>query len=504
MQTDRVIVSGGLVLAHGDTTARAADIVLEGDFIAAIVPPGSADAPQRIDATGRLIIPGLVNAHTHGHGGLAKGIGDRWSLELLLNGGPWINGGRTGDDRYLSTLLTAIEMIRKGCTACYDLSAMLPAPSVEALHDVARAYSDIGMRAVIAPMIADRTFYQAIPGLLDAFPPELRPVAEAMRSASAETILAPIREAARAWPYPADRIRLGIAPTIPLHCSDDFLRGCRDLANEFGLPVQTHLAESAVQRAGALKQYGSTLTAHLDRMGLLGPSFSGAHAIWIDDSEIELIARHGGSLAHNPGSNLRLGNGIADMRRAIAGGVTVGVGTDGSSSSDNQNMFEATRLAAFVSRVFDRPPEDWIGAPEALSMATEGSAAVLGMGGLIGRIAAGYKADLVFLDLDHINLVPLNNAMNQLVNTEDGAAVRDVMIGGRFVLRDGVLPGLDWASVASRARDSAVRLAAVNAGARAAAERLAPVVNHFCVGLGRCAHDLPRKLSAEAVIAVSL
>jgi 5-methylthioadenosine/S-adenosylhomocysteine deaminase len=294
MQTDRVIVSGGLVLAHGDTAARAADIVLEGDIIVAIVLPGSADAPQRIDATGRLIIPGLVNAHTHGHGGLAKGIGDRWSLELLLNGGPWINGGRTGDDRYLSTLLTAIEMIRKGCTACYDLSAMLPAPSVEALHDVARAYCDVGMRAVIAPMIADRTFYQAIPGLLDAFPPELRPVAEAMRSASAETILAPIREAARAWSYPADRIRLGIAPTIPLHCSDNFLRGCRDLANEFGLPVQTHLAESAVQRAAALKQYGSTLTAHLDRMGLLGPSFSGAHAIWIDDAEIELIARHGG------------------------------------------------------------------------------------------------------------------------------------------------------------------------------------------------------------------
>jgi 5-methylthioadenosine/S-adenosylhomocysteine deaminase len=501
MQTDRVVVAGGLVLAWGDTTARPADIVLEGDSIAAIVPPGSAEAPQRIDATGRLIIPGLINAHTHGHGGLAKGVGDRWSLETLLNAGPWINGGRTGDDRYLSTLLSAVEMIRKGCTACYDLSAMLPVPSVEALNDVARAYSDVGMRAVISPMIADRTFYQAIPGLLDAFPPELRSVAEAMRSASAETILAPIREAAQSWSHPSDQIRLGIAPTIPLHCSDEFMRGCRDLATEFGLPVQTHLAESAVQRAGALKQYGMTLTAHLDRMGMLGPRFSGAHAIWIDDAEIELIARQGGTLAHNPGSNLRLGNGIADMRRAIAGGVAVGVGTDGSSSSDNQNMFEATRLAAYLSRVFDRAPEDWIGAPEALNLATEGSAAVLGMAGLIGRIAPGYKADLVFLDLDHINLVPLNNAVNQLVNTEDGAAVRDVMIGGRFVLRDGVLPGLDWPAIASRARDAAARLTEANAGARAVAERLAPVVSHFCVGLGRCAHDLPRKLSAESVTA---
>jgi guanine deaminase len=376
---------------------------------------------------------------------------------------------------------------------------MLPVPSVEALQDVARAYADLGMRAVISPMIADRTFYQAIPGLLDAFPPELCPIAEAMRTASSEAILAPIRAAATAWPYPRDLIRLGIAPTIPLHCSDEFMTGCRDLAAEFGMPVQTHLAESPVQRASALKRYGMTMTAHLHQLGMLGPSFSGAHAIWIDDAEIELIAHHGGTLAHNPGSNLRLGNGIADMRRAIAAGVTVGVGTDGSSSSDNQNMFEAMRLAAYVSRAFDRPPEEWVGTAEALRLATEGSAAVMDMSDLIGKIAPGFKADLVFLDLDNVNLVPLNNAVNQLVNTEDGSAVRDVMIGGRFVLRDGVLPGIDWPRIATRARDAAARLAEANAASRATAESLAPVVNHFCVGLGRCAHDLPRLLRAEAV-----
>ena len=431
--------------------------------------------------------------------GSGKGIGDLWSLELLLNAGPWINGNRTDDDRYLSTLLSAVEMLRKGCTSCYDLSAMLPVPSAEGLHAVAQAYADVGMRAVIAPMIADRSFYQAIPGLLDAFPPALRPVAEAMRTASAEAILAPIRSTAAAWPYARDRIRLGIAPTIPLHCSDEFMLACRDISEKFGMPLQTHLAESPVQREGALRRYGTTMTAHLHSLGLLGPGFSGAHAIWIDDAEIELLARNGCALAHNPGSNLRLGNGVADMRRAIAGGVTVGVGTDGSSSSDNQNMFEAMRLAAFVSRVFDRAPEDWIGAAEALRLATEGSAAVLGMGDLIGRIAPGYKADFAFLDLDHVNLVPLNNAVNQLVNTEDGAAVRDVMIGGKFVLQDGVLPGLDWKSIVARARDAAARLGEANADARPAAERLAPVVNHFCVGLGRCAHDLPRRLHAGAI-----
>ena len=132
------------------------------------------------------------------------------------------------------------------------------------------------------------------------------------------------------------------------------------------------------------------------------------------------------------------------MRRAIAGGVTVGVGTDGSSSADNQNMFEAMRLAAFVSRVFDRPPEDWIGAAEAMRLATEGSAAVLGMGELIGRIAPGYKADLVFLDLDHVNLVPLNNAVQPVGEHRGrrGGARRDgrrpIRAAGRRAARAGL------------------------------------------------------------------
>jgi guanine deaminase len=354
------------------------------------------------------------------------------------------------------------------------------------------------MRAVIAPMLADRSFYQAIPGLMDEFPGELRPIAEGFRTATAEAVMTPMREAAKTWSYPRDHIRLGVAPTIPLHCSDELMTACRDLAAEYGMPLQTHLAESPVQRTAAERRYGTTLTAHLAKLGLIGPGFSGAHAVWLDQQEMETIARLGGALAHNPGSNLRLGNGIADMRRAVAAGVVVGVGTDGSSSSDNQNMFEAMRLAAFLSRIYDRPVAEWFSAADALRLATEGSAAVLGMADIIGRIAPGYKADLVFLDLDHVNLVPLNDAVQHLVNAEDGAAVRDVMIGGRFVMKDRVLPGIDWPAIASKARAAAVRLKEANGPARAAAERLAPVVDHFCIGLGRCAHHLPRRLMADA------
>lgn len=497
MPAHDAVITGALVLA-GTAAPAPLDILLAGPEIAALGPAGTVRSEnlRRIDATGRLVIPGLVNAHTHSHGGLAKGMGDRWSLELLLNAGSWTGGGRNDDDRYVSAVLSAVEMLRKGCTACLDLAAVLPVPTEAGLDAIARAYTDVGIRAVIAPMVADRTFYQAIPGLLDAFPPALRTLAEAMRATPGETTLAALERIAANWAHPSDHLRLAAAPTIPHHCSDAFLCGCRDLAAGRGMILQTHLAESPVQREAAMRHYGTTLTRHLHRLGVLGPRFSAAHGIWLDDGEIELIAATGGTIAHNPGSNLRLGNGIADIRRAVAAGVPVGVGTDGSSSSDNQNMFEAMRLAAFASRAFSRPPEEWVGAAEALRMATEGSARVLGMQDRIGRIAPGFLADLVFLDLGHVNLVPLNDAVQQLVNAEDGAAVRDVMVGGRFVLRDNALVGIDWPAIVARAQDAAARLRTANAEARVAAEKLAAVVSRFCVGLSQGALPLGRLLGA--------
>ena len=157
--------------------------------------------------------------------------------------------------------------------------------------------------------------------------------------------------------------------------------------------------------------------------------------------------------------------------------------TDGSASSDNQNMFEAMRLAAFVSRIRGQPPQEWISTGEAFGMATEGSARVLGMQDFIGRIAKGYKADLVLIDLDSVNYVPLNNATNQLVFTEDGTAVDKVLIGGRLVVSGGRAIGIDRAALARQAGEAVERLLALNADARRFAERIEPMVSNFCRGL---------------------
>ena len=488
------VVRGGRLLDAARHGAAPADILIAGDTIREVGAPGM-DAPagaRAIDASDRLLMPGLVNAHTHGHGALAKGMGDRWSLELLLNAGPWLSGSRTLDDKHLAALLNAAEMVRKGCTAAYDLYFEVPLPTTEGIAAVARGYADVGVRAVIAPMMADRLFYDAVPGLSDALPAPLRTRLERVRAAPYEESVAVSREILHGWPFDRAQARPALAPTIPLHCSDDFIVACRDLAREYEVGVHMHLAESKVQAVSGIERYGRTLAAHIDGLGLLGPGFTGAHCVWLDDDDIARLADNGASVAHNPGSNMRLGSGIAPVRAMLARGLNVGIGTDGSNCSDNQNMFEAMRFASFASRVQSPEYETWLATDEVLRLATEGSARALGFGDAIGRIAPGYKADIVFLDLANVNYLPLNDAVNQVVHCEDSSAVERVMIGGRMVLEGGRLTTIDEARMRRDAEAAVERLEAAGAGARDLALALEDAVGRYCVGLARRPYHIHR------------
>lgn len=484
----RQVIAGGLVLTP-DFTAVALDIVIDGDSIAALVPRGTkVDDARIVDAAGKAVIPGLVNGHVHGHATLAKGrLGDRWPLELFLNALPGLGANRVLQDKHLNGLLNAVEMVRKGSTSCYDMFFEFPQPSAEGLFAVGEAYSAVGVRAVLAPMVADRTFYGAYPELMETVPEPLRAEAMALQMASTEASLAGARAAFAAWPFDRDRIRPGIAPTIPLHCSDEFLVGCGALAAEFDLAMQTHLAESKTQAIMGLERYGCTLTAHLETLGLLGPHLSAAHAIWIDDADMRILADHGCTVVHTPPSNLRGGSGLARVRRMMEHGINIGIATDAANSASALNMFEALRLGAELSRLVTPDFERWVTAAEALEMATAGSAQALGFAGRIGRIATGYKADLVFLDLDHINYVPLGDLARQITYSENGAAVESVMIGGRMVLDHGHLTTIDEAKLRREAREAAARLFDVNTANRELAARLEPFVGQFCRSLA-CRH----------------
>jgi guanine deaminase len=483
-----LVLSGGRVL---DLAARAAplrDLLVIDGKIAAISPSGEgrpADA-EIVDVTDRLLMPGLVNAHTHAHGALAKGLcGDRWPLELLLNANPAFNRGRTTEDKYLCGLLQAVELVRRGCTATFDMFAEFPTPSVEGVHAVAKAYADVGVRAVLAPMIADRTLYLAVPGLIDALPEGLRGEVAALRAAPSEASLSVCERIYETWPFDRMIIRPGIAPTIPLHCSDDFLRRCAAFSARYDLPLQTHLAESRTQAISGPKRYGLSLTRHLAKLGVLSPRTSAAHAIWLDRDDIALLADHGASVVHNPLSNARIGSGVADIRGYRDAGINVGIGTDATNTSDSLNMFEATRWASYLSRLRNVEPASWVTADEVIAMATEGSAKAIGFDDVTGRLEAGYAADIVFLDLTHITYTPLNDIVRQIVFSESGAALTGVMIAGHRVLWDGKLLTIDEAGLRRRANEASARLIESNRGARELAEKLEGFIGSFCVAQSR-------------------
>jgi 5-methylthioadenosine/S-adenosylhomocysteine deaminase len=481
------LIHGGRLLTAGRLDGAHADLLVDGDTIAAVLEPGESIDPdvRRVDATNRLLMPGLVNAHTHGTVALGKALADRWSLELLLNAYPWTAGGRTTETKYLSARIGALEMLRKGCTAAYDLAAEIPAPSLEGVTAVAQAYKDVGIRAVIAPMMADTTFYRAIPGLIESMPGGLRERAEKLKATPHDVSLATCRSIVENWPFPRDQLRPGLGPTIPHHCSDAFIMGCRDLAKAHGIGVQMHVAESKVQAVVGPRKYSTTLVGHLHKLGLIASNFTAAHAVWLDDDDIARLADAGASVAHNPGSNMKLGSGLAQARRMRDRGVTLAIGTDGCLSSDNQNVFEAMRMAAFVSRVQGPDPREWLSAAEAFEAATKGGAHALGMGSLIGQLARGFKADIVFLDLTHINHVPLNDPLLHAVFVEDGTAIDKVMVGGRILVEDGRLVGVDMAALAREANAAVEHLNDVNAAAKAFVHEFEPVVLDYCVGLAR-------------------
>lgn len=496
METRRFkVIRGGIVVDPAASRSGAADVLIDGDTVAEVGPPGLA-APQgalAIEASGKLLTPGLVNGHTHGHGTLAKGlIEDRWTLEMFLNNGPWLSGNRATGDKYLAAQLAAVEMVRKGCTACYDLYFEFPVPTVEGLEAVGRAYADVGIRAVVAPMIADFNLYQALPGLVESLPANLRPLTEKFALAPRQVTIEQARQVFRAWPFDRQQVCPAIAPTIPLHCSDGFMTDCRDLAAEFELPIQTHLAESRTQAVLGLEKYGKSLTAHLRSLGLLNARFSAAHGIWLDEADLALLAEAGSSVVHNPLSNMRVGSGLARVRPMVEHGVNVGIGTDASATSDSMNMFEAARLASFISRVQTADERQWLTADEVFAMATLGSARALGFGDFVGSLAPGFKADIVMLDAGHINYVPLNDALRQIVFSENGAAVDTVMIGGRVIVEHGRLMTVDEAKLRENVQATVARLLGANRGLREVSSQLTAAVGAFCRGMSARPHHVHR------------
>ena len=486
----RILIEGGVIPDPAHPRGLRADIVVEGDRIAAILTDDTPrpEAAEFIDAKDCALIPGLVNGHTHAHNNILKGLGDRWTLEMSLAQAPVLGRGRDLDMVHASAAIGAAEMLLKGCTACYDMAFEFPMPSVDGLDAVARAYSDVGMRAVIAPHVADTPFVDAIPGLRQAL--EAQGLSPQATAADGDLVLSRLRAQLQGWAWPRDRVRMALGPTIPLLCSDGFMAGCRDLARDHGCGIHTHLCESKVQAVTALQRYGRSIPAHLAGLEMLGPQLTCAHAVWLGEDDRLRLADSGAVVVHNPGSNFRLGSGVADVRAMTSAGMRVGLGTDGATCADSLNMFEAMRLMTHASRVFGAPHDSWITAAEAFHAATAGSAQALGFGDDIGWLAVGAKADLVVLDLLRPHYAPLNDLTAQIVYGEDSSGVRDVLVDGRHVVRDRRLVTIDYPGLVRRINAHALELEARSADARGLARGMAQVAATFCHGLIRQEHGV--------------
>ena len=480
------IIRGGIVLSSDTFTTSRQDILIKGDTITGLLAP-NAPAPEGADfinANECLLIPGLINTHAHGHNTLAKGMGGLWTLELQLAMSPWISGGREREDKYVAALLGAAEMIRKGCTTCYDLYLELPGPTVDGMQAVGQAYVDVGMRAVVAPMMSDRSFYEVVPGLLEALPRDLQLQVRSLQVNPSTQSLQVARNLLHHWPFDTDRVRPALAPSIPLHCSNEFLAAIMHLSREFNIGVHTHLAESRFQAEVSLTRFGQSIVAHLAQQGFLSSNLTVAHAIHITDEDRRLLAKHRVSVAHNPSANMRLGSGLADIRAMLDVGINVGIGTDGSVSSDNLNMFEMLRLTSFISRIKTAPPEAWLKPAEILTMAGTNGARALGMQHLIGQIKPGYKADIVFLSLTNLNYVPLNDPVNQIVHCEDATGVDRVLIGGKIVFENGQLTQIDEAKLRNRVEQTMQAVRARRDTVYTTVKRTADLVGSYCACLG--------------------
>ncbi len=486
-----LIIRNGRLVDLASRSAPFRDILVGDGAILGVGPPGLAapETAELFDAAGLLMHAGLVNGHTHGVGTLTRGSRDRFDLALLLANAPAQTSRQSAEIKYLNTYLGAVEMLMKGCTTAFDLTFGVPFASTEDLIAMGQAYRDAGMRAVMAPMIADTPFYHAIPGLYDSLPDDLKPLVGA--AAETDAVLGAMRAALEAWPHDRDFVRLGVAPTIPLHCSEALFSGAVRLARAFGTVVQSHVGEAKFQAVAAIERYGMSMVAHLDRIGVLGPDFSIAHGVWLDADDMRRLADAGASVSHNPGSNMRLGSGIADVRGLLAAGVNLAIGTDGSASSDNQNMYEAMRAGFQVAAVRHPDMERWLTGPEILRAATEGGARETGFTG-IGAIEPGKRADIVFLALDHPNWMPVNDPTVQIVLVEDGTAVRHVMVDGRLVVRDGRHLGSDTGALARRAEAAKAELAELQGPALAAAAKLEPFASRFCLGLAARPYPVER------------
>jgi 5-methylthioadenosine/S-adenosylhomocysteine deaminase len=411
---DLVIHARWIAQAHTETLLERHAVAIHAGRITDILPSSQAReryAPREtVELAEHLLIPGLINLHTHAAMSLMRGIADDLPLMTWLHEHVWPTEAAHVSPPFIrdGTRLACAEMLKGGIT-CFNDMYFFPEIAAEAAVE-------LGMRAVLGLLVLE-------------FP-------SAYASDSADYLSRGLA-AQDAWrQHPL--IRFCLAPHSPYTVSDASFEKIQTLAAQLELPIHLHIHETGDEIRNHLQQYGCRPLARLERLGLLGPQLIGVHAVYLDDADLESLARHNCNIAHCPTSNLKLGSGIAPIDRLLQKGVNIGLGTDGAASNNRLDILSEMRLASLLAKGTSGDPRH-IPAWAALRMATINSARALGLEQEIGSIETGKYADLCAIELDALELSPCFDPISHLVNGVGREHVSHVWVGGKCCVFDKTL-----------------------------------------------------------------
>ncbi len=426
MQTVDMLLENGIILTMDseNTLLPKGWLGINGDTIVALGGPEDIKprAGRAIDAKGGVVMPGLINGHTHAAMSLFRGLADDLPLMEWLNHYIFpVESRMDGDFVFAGTLLACAEMILSGTTTFCDMYLFE--------DSVAEAARTAGMRAIVGEVLYD----------FDS--PNYGPVERGL--IYTEELIAKWKE--------DSLVSIAVEPHSPFTCSPDLLSATNDLAQKHDVPLIIHLAETAHEIQEIEQRYGRRPVAHLDSLGLLGPHLIADHCVHLQSDEIQLMATRGVRAIHNPESNMKLASGIAPIPEMLANRLTVGLGTDGCASNNNLDLFAEMDMAAKLHKVstMDTTVMD---ALTVLRMATIQGAAALGIDTLTGSLEIGKKADVIIVDMAKPHLTPMYNPYSHLVYAARGNDVSHVLINGRVVMEERKLLAVDLDAVLEQAR----------------------------------------------------
>jgi 5-methylthioadenosine/S-adenosylhomocysteine deaminase len=427
-----LIITGGIVVTMDDRfrVLSPGAVALDGEAIRAVGTPAEIaanyTAADTIDAAGHVVMPGLINTHTHAPMVLYRGLADDLALMDWLQKYIFPAEAKTLSPAFVrvGAELAVLEMIQSGTTTYADMYYFE--------EEIARVTRAAGLRGVLGQTIIEFP-------VADAKTPD-----ESL--ARAEAFL---KEFAR-----DPLITPAVAPHSMYTLDATSLLRARELAVKYGAPLLIHLAETEDEVRMSRGRFGRTPVGYLDSLGFWGPHIVAAHGVWVDQDEIALLRAHNVAVSHNPASNMKLASGTAPVPRYLASGIALGLGTDGAASNNNLDMFDAMRQAALLHKLVSRDPEV-VSARTALQMATIGGARALGMQARVGSLEVGKLADIIVVGMGRARQTPMYDPVSHLVYVTRGDDVKTVVVHGKVLMRDGAMLTLDEPAILAAARAAA-------------------------------------------------